>query len=403
MADVISVTNSDSAFDASKGVTRTNLPPFAQRLRKAADLVWEEGYRQPFIRELGEGTLPREKFAFYLLQDFRYLNDYARVHALGLAKTDDPEIMAFMLNVQNGALNVESTVHRTYLASYGITDEQMNNVRQSAFARAYTSNILSIAYGKGILDILVAVLPCAWVYADYGYRLAHEFADTLDVNQYKSWVDMYKTDEFWQGSAWLIEHIEKLAAEVRTSTCSGPARTTCSTRGSPNGIRRADSPARSLPIVYFHMKRPAFRLVSEGGPLHITFGSLFAHETNVLHVVTLGTTVEHETVADDLHEFRAKLFGETFAGLLGGQTGTVEHGAFDELALLDGLVRLFDGVFAQIVLADLDERIEFGGQAAQLLDLLFGKCHMCSIPIYKYPLKPSVRTVFAHPPATHRS
>ncbi len=214
MADVISVTNSDSAFDASKGVTRTNLPPFAQRLRKAADLVWEEGYRQPFIRELDEGTLPREKFAFYLLQDFRYLNDYARVHALGLAKTDDPEIMAFMLNVQNGALNVESTVHRTYLASYGITDEQMNNVRQSAFARAYTSNILSIAYGKGILDILVAVLPCAWVYADYGYRLAHEFADTLDVNQYKSWVDMYKTDEFWQGSAWLIEHIEKLAAEV---------------------------------------------------------------------------------------------------------------------------------------------------------------------------------------------
>lgn len=161
MADVISVTNSDSAFDASKGVTRTNLPPFAQRLRKAADLVWEEGYRQPFIRELGEGTLPREKFAFYLLQDFRYLNDYARVHALGLAKTDDPEIMAFMLNVQNGALNVESTVHRTYLASYGITDEQMNNVRQSAFARAYTSNILSIAYGKDILDILVAVLPCA--------------------------------------------------------------------------------------------------------------------------------------------------------------------------------------------------------------------------------------------------
>ena len=50
----------------------------------------------------------------------------------------------------------------------------MNNVRQSAFARAYTSNILSIAYGKDILDILVAVLPCAWVYADYGYRLAVE-------------------------------------------------------------------------------------------------------------------------------------------------------------------------------------------------------------------------------------
>ena len=29
-----------------------------------------QGYQQPFIRELGEGTLQRERFAFYLLQDF---------------------------------------------------------------------------------------------------------------------------------------------------------------------------------------------------------------------------------------------------------------------------------------------------------------------------------------------
>ena len=92
---------------------------------------------------------------------------------MGLAKATDPEIMAFMLKVQNGALQVETEVHRSYLASYGITEEQMNNVRQSAFARAYTSNILSIAYGKDILDILVAVLPCAWVYADYGYPVSY--------------------------------------------------------------------------------------------------------------------------------------------------------------------------------------------------------------------------------------
>ena len=140
MTAVTSTTNFDYEFDAAKGIQRNNLPPFAQRMRKAADLVWEEGYQQPFIRELGEGTLQRERFAFYLLQDFRYVNDYARVHALGLAKATDPEIMAFMLKVQNGALQVETEVHRSYLASYGITEEQMNNVRQSAFARAYTSN-----------------------------------------------------------------------------------------------------------------------------------------------------------------------------------------------------------------------------------------------------------------------
>ena len=88
-------------------ITLNHLPPFAQRLRQASDLVWEEGYRQPFLRELGHGTLSRERFAFYLLQDYRYLNDYAKVHALALTKTQDPEVMRFMADVQNGIFNVE--------------------------------------------------------------------------------------------------------------------------------------------------------------------------------------------------------------------------------------------------------------------------------------------------------
>ena len=53
-------------FDAAAfgPITLDHLPPFAQRLREAANLVWEEGYRQPFLRELGNGTLDRERFAF---------------------------------------------------------------------------------------------------------------------------------------------------------------------------------------------------------------------------------------------------------------------------------------------------------------------------------------------------
>lgn len=195
-------------------ITPDTLPPFATRLRQAADLVWEEGYHQPFLRELGAGTLKRERFTFYLLQDYRYLGDYAKVHALALTKTDDPEVMAFMADVQNSIFHVESQMHRTYMASYGVSDEEMRNVRQSAFARAYTSNILTIAYAKPLVDILVAVLPCAWVYSDYGRRLAAEFADSLEHNPYKSWVDMYKTDSFWSSSQWLIAHIEQLAEDL---------------------------------------------------------------------------------------------------------------------------------------------------------------------------------------------
>lgn len=148
-------------------------------MRDAADVVWEEGYRQPFIRELGAGTLPRDTFAFYLIQDELYLNDYAKVHALAVTKTDDNEVMVFMAQVQHAIFHVEKTLHNEYLASFGITAQDMRDARQSAFARAYTANMLATAYGEDLIDILVAVLPCAWVYADYGQRLAREFAGTL--------------------------------------------------------------------------------------------------------------------------------------------------------------------------------------------------------------------------------
>ncbi len=71
----------------------------------------------------------------------------------------------------------------------------------------------------------------------------------------------------------------------------------------------------------------------------------------MLHVIALGTAVDHEPVADHLHKLRIELLGQAFAGLLCGQTGTVEHGALDELAPFDDVIRLLDGVLASNRLA----------------------------------------------------
>lgn len=195
-------------------ITRTDLPPFASRMHQAADPVWEEGYRQPFIQELGAGTLDRSKFAFYLMQDELYLGAYAKVHALAVTKTDDREVMAWMASVQDAILHVETSLHRDYLASFGLTEEKVLHGQQSAFARAYTTNMLTTAYSGDLLDILVSVLPCAWVYADYGERLARDFAQGLEHNPCRQWIDMYKTDEFWQSSVWLLAQIERRVAGV---------------------------------------------------------------------------------------------------------------------------------------------------------------------------------------------
>ena len=42
---------------------------FSRSLKQKAIKVWEDGYNHPFVQELGAGTLSKDKFKFYLLQD----------------------------------------------------------------------------------------------------------------------------------------------------------------------------------------------------------------------------------------------------------------------------------------------------------------------------------------------
>ena len=53
-----------------------------------ADLV-AAAVGHPFVRGLGDGTLPRERFAGYVAQDAFFLESFARAYALALAHSPD--------------------------------------------------------------------------------------------------------------------------------------------------------------------------------------------------------------------------------------------------------------------------------------------------------------------------
>src|SRR5262249_45227635 len=57
---------------------------------------------------------------------------------------------------------------------------------------AYTSFMLSVAAQGGPLEIMAAILPCAWSYAEIAGRLVDVIADHP---VYRDWVGFYTTDE----------------------------------------------------------------------------------------------------------------------------------------------------------------------------------------------------------------
>lgn len=59
---------------------------FSDDLRKLADPVWRRSLSHPFVSGIGDGSLPVEKFKFYVRQDYVFLVEYSRVLALAVAK-----------------------------------------------------------------------------------------------------------------------------------------------------------------------------------------------------------------------------------------------------------------------------------------------------------------------------
>lgn len=64
-----------------------------QRLYEAARPIWQQCHDHPFVTGIGDGTLDVEQFRFFLLQDYLYLFDYARVFAYGVVKARTPTLM----------------------------------------------------------------------------------------------------------------------------------------------------------------------------------------------------------------------------------------------------------------------------------------------------------------------
>jgi thiaminase/transcriptional activator TenA len=185
---------------------------FSQSLKARAGQIWEDGYNHPFVQELGAGVLDKDIFKFYLLQDYQYLLQYAKVFAVAAAKAGSEEMMTRFSAIQYHILTQEMDLHRGYMAGFGVTKEEMNAVKASLYNHAYTANMLSLGQTGGLAELLAAVFPCAWTYADYARRLKVQYADCYAGNFYKSWIDNYAGDEFEQSFGWFYEALDGMVS-----------------------------------------------------------------------------------------------------------------------------------------------------------------------------------------------
>lgn len=184
-----------------------------ERLIESAREIWNEYYDHPFVRGIKDGTLDREKFKYYIIQDYLYLIDYVRVFAIGAAKAPDVPAMKLFVDYCKTILDTEMNIHDGYMGKLGITEEDLD-MQMAIDNAAYTSYMLRVAYEEDAAAIAVTILACAYSYEVISRRMVSESPESLDDPMYGEWIKGYSCEEYHQENLTLMEFTDRLTEGI---------------------------------------------------------------------------------------------------------------------------------------------------------------------------------------------
>ena len=165
----------------------------------------------PFITGLTDGTLPAESFAFYVVQDALYLQDYARALAAVGSRAPTSEAMQMFARHAADAVAAELELHATLLGELGISPQDVKRAEQAPTNRGYTAYLLATAHAGSYAEGVSAVLPCYWIYWEVGKELLR--LGSPDP-RYQRWISTYAAPEYGAVVAAVIAEVDRIAPTV---------------------------------------------------------------------------------------------------------------------------------------------------------------------------------------------
>jgi len=177
--------------------------------------IWRAIENHAFLRELHAGTLPMNRFTYFILQDYVYLLDFAQILCQAGAKSPDLETLELFCRHALGAVEVERSFHASFGKTLGLSRKQLDAVPKGPITQAYIGHLQSVARSGTLGEIVAAVLPCYWIYGEVVKRLYRNRPSKPKI--YRQWIETYASEAFWQPVREQIQLMDKLGAAASSS------------------------------------------------------------------------------------------------------------------------------------------------------------------------------------------
>lgn len=181
-----------------------------ERLLAAAKDIWAAYNEHPFVLGIQNGTLAREKFKYYIIQDYLYLEEYAKVFALGIAKAKSPETIQLFSKYVTLLTEGEMDIHRGYMGKFAVSRKELEATPRALDNLSYTSYMLRVAYEEGEAEILAAILSCAYSYEIIARKIVKNNPAALDHPFYGDWVKGYADPHYSEANVLLLNMTNQL-------------------------------------------------------------------------------------------------------------------------------------------------------------------------------------------------
>ncbi len=163
------------------------------KMQERVNHILQKIFNLPFNQELLQGSLPLEKFIFYLQQDALYLADFSRALSLTAARLPHNHHSRQFLRFADEAIQAERELHSQHLQRYHVPS--FSSLDKSPACFMYTNYLLKTASTSAVEEAVASLLPCFWVYREVGNYMAQQ-TKKYENNPYKDWIALYSSEQF---------------------------------------------------------------------------------------------------------------------------------------------------------------------------------------------------------------
>ncbi|KAH9872003.1 hypothetical protein J1614_006263 [Plenodomus biglobosus] len=184
--------------------------------REDVQVPWKEYTEHAFVQQVGEGTLPLEKFMYYLVQDYLFLVQFARATALSAYKSSSLADIGQSVQ-QVVTLQEEIKLHIEFCREYGLSEDDIIREEEDQATTAYTRYVLDVGQSQDWLALQVALLPCLIGYGAIAKRLYEDPSTVRIGSKYWKWIEQYVAAEYREAMMRGSDLIEKHAVKLSPS------------------------------------------------------------------------------------------------------------------------------------------------------------------------------------------